>query len=498
MTPARPALAASQPVKRAILYLRQSMEKEESISLENQEHAGREYCRQRGYVVVAVLAEQVTGRSWRLRDKAQTAVRMIESGDADVIVVWRWNRFARNRRDWAVALDHVEGKGGQLESSTQPIDTSTPAGRFARGMFAEMAAFESELIGETWREAHDNRRRRGLTADGGRRYGYDRVDGAYQPNPLEAAVLAEMYERAASGQGYASIARWANEAGHRTRNGNEWSRVTVRSLLDSGFGAGQIIHRPYVGGRRDTNPHHATFHPGIHQPVVDEVTWRRYLARRGDTTDSRRPAHGGYMLSGLVRCGDCGAPMHIGSNHATDYYRCARATSGRPGRKLSMTRRLVEQAVTEWVLELPRNLDAIAESVAAQRATRQRPADDPAAIEQQLRRNQERAVKLTLRHLDGAIPDATYAATTAELDRERQDLTRRLANAAASPATRDVRALVRPIGEGWPAMPPSAQNAVLRALVAAVLVKAPVRQGTGVWRERVVVVGRWEQREAGE
>ena len=48
---ARPAAA---PGLRAVLYLRQSTYKEESISLEVQESAGREYCRQRGYVVVAV------------------------------------------------------------------------------------------------------------------------------------------------------------------------------------------------------------------------------------------------------------------------------------------------------------------------------------------------------------------------------------------------------------------------------------------------------------
>ena len=44
---------------------------------------------------------------------------MIEHGQADAIVVWRWSRVSRNRLDWAVAVDRVEAAGGALESATE-------------------------------------------------------------------------------------------------------------------------------------------------------------------------------------------------------------------------------------------------------------------------------------------------------------------------------------------------------------------------------------------
>ena len=144
--------AVPETAPRAVLYLRQSVAREESISLELQEIAGRRYCEQRGYEVVEVLADPgISGRTWA-RPAVQHAVRMIEARDVDVIVVWKWSRLSRSRRDWAVAVDRVEGAGGRLESSTEPVDTTTSTGRFTRGMLAELAAFESERIGDTWRE----------------------------------------------------------------------------------------------------------------------------------------------------------------------------------------------------------------------------------------------------------------------------------------------------------------------------------------------------------
>ena len=82
------------------------------------------------------------------------ALLAFEERAADAIVVWKWSRLARNRRDWAVAVDTIEAAGGRPESSTETVDTITSTGRLARGMLAEIAAFESDRIGDGWREAH--------------------------------------------------------------------------------------------------------------------------------------------------------------------------------------------------------------------------------------------------------------------------------------------------------------------------------------------------------
>lgn len=406
---------------------------------------------------------------------------------------WRAVRENFQRLKWAIALDRIDAAGGSLESATEQTD-ATPSGRFARGMLGEMNAYQAELIGETWREAHDRRRRNGLTPTGGQRYGYERVDGAYVPHPIEGPVLAEMYRRAANGEGFLSIARWANRNNHLTRAGRPWSRSTVRTLLDSGFGAGKIVQQGMVGGKRTTNVDAHTYHPGAHEPVAVEDLWERYLERRRSAHDDQAH-HIAHMLSGLVLCAECGSAMHNSRNQRADHYRCTRALETGVGRAVSMTRHLVEQLVTEWLMELPANLEEVARAHAERERARVRTIDDRAAIDSLLRRNQERQVKLTVDHLDGKIPEVAYQATVLELERERLALEERRARSETPPRVLDPRKLVLPLADEWRRMPPQAQNRVLRGLVSAVLIKVPARQGKGVWRERVAIVGRWEERD---
>ena len=143
---------------RAALYLRQSTYREESISLELQETACRTYAAQQGYEVVAVEQDPgISGRKWDNRPGVQKVMGLLEDKGADVIVLWKWSRLSRSRLHWAVAADKVETLGGRIESATEPVDVSTSTGRFTRGMLTEMAAFESERIGDSWKETQARR-----------------------------------------------------------------------------------------------------------------------------------------------------------------------------------------------------------------------------------------------------------------------------------------------------------------------------------------------------
>ncbi len=498
MTPAPLGRADRPPAalaaRRGIGVVRVSQEREGTTSPEVQRYAIETYAA-RANITIVEWVEGIDESGSRRRSKwwakLDYAVEQVEQGRADVVVVWKYSRTARQRLKWAVALDRIDAAGGALESATEQAD-ATPSGRFARGMLGEMNAYQAELIGETWREAHDRRRRAGLPPNGGPRYGYVLQDRVYTPHPVEAPVLAEMYRRAAAGDGFTAIAKWANRAGHLTRAGNLWSRTTVTALLDTGFAAGLIIQRPTRGEWRDHNPLHATYHPGVHEALVDEDLWARYLDRRAETPDHRRPAHGGYMLSGLVKCGECDRPMHVGANKRTDYYRCSRATGTGVGKKLSMTRALVEQGVHEWLVLYAAALDREAAAASKERP-RPKPITNLAAIDALMKRNSERAAKLTIRNLDGDLPDHVYRATVAELDREHLSLQARRDEAAKPPAERPRGADVRAFLDGWDDMTPEEQNRALRPLVARVIIHHPLRQGAGVWRARIEVVPTWDE-----
>ncbi|QPZ39736.1 recombinase family protein [Paramicrobacterium chengjingii] len=484
----RPAIDIRPATPRAVLYLRQSTYREESISLELQEAAGRAHAEKNGYRVVDVLADPgISGRTWK-RPAVQRVMEMIEHGDADVIVLWRWSRLSRNRKDWALAADRADLAGGRIESATEPND-ATAAGRFARGVMTELAAFESERIGEQWKEAHDRRRRLGLPAEGGPRFGYIKQDdGKYVPDNDQSIVLAEMYRRYNAGEGFTRIARSLNERGILTNAGNVWSRISVTQILDAGFGAGKIVHRP---GRRKMKPSESIYLDGAHQPVISADDWRAYLARREDAP-APRVVEPKYILAGLIFCGDCGAPMHVGNRGLVDY-KCSAKASGKTNTGLAIKRLRAEQFVTEWLFDLAGQVDelAAAETKAANR--RVRAVNSREAITARIAKLDQRMARLTAKWLDGELPESAYKATIVQLDTERASLdARQKIDERQANREIDVRRLIVETVKVWADMTVLEKRSALQGCIARIDIMPPTRPGAGVWRERVKITTAWD------
>lgn len=447
---------------RAILYLRQSTHREESISLEIQETAGRDYATRMGYTVTEVLSDPgLSGRTWA-RPAVQKALTLIDEQHADVIIVWKWSRLARNRRDWAVAVDTIEAAGGRLESSTETVDTTTSTGRLARGMLAEIAAFESDRIGDGWREVHARRTRAGLPANGKPRWGYtyDTDAKIHRPDPITGPVLAQLYARYVAGESIYSLVRWLNTAGYRTSpgystnvTGGPWADRSLRRVLDSGFAAGLIN----VAGQRS---------PGAHEAIIDDELWEAYRVARTGRRVERSSERSQYLLSGLVQC-TCGSRMtggQFGAGHVPKFRCKAAKESGRHDGGY-VTMRLVEQAVLDWLTTLAAEVDNATAHEALTEARARRHTLDAQALEREEVAVHEQLVRATRGHVEGLIPDAAYRHVVTELqDRAAMLEARRL---AAKVAGREAAApqIAAALLDDWDVLAVEMRRASLRRLI---------------------------------
>lgn len=431
---------------RAIIYLRQSAYRDESISLELQEIACRDYCDRMGYDVTAVEADPgITGRTWN-RPAVQRVMAAIDARDADVIVLWKWSRLSRSRKDWALAIDRADIAGGKIESATEPIDTATASGRFARGVMTEYAAFQSEQIGEQWEEVRQRRLRLGLPASGRLPFGWEWTDGRVTAHPEQAPIVVEMYQRYLSGDGAAAIAAWLNERGIPAPNGGAWRRARPLTVMDSPIHVGLV---PYRGET----------YPGQHDPIIDESTWTAYQLERGRRTNAHaKPRAYQHLLSNLMIC-ECGERMHgKGSVTGGKLYRgylCGETLNGHDQRAY-VSAKTVEPAIVHWLMQFDPDLDAEAADDAAARSRRDAILREVNALEVEI-------VNLTRQHTRGIIPEAAYvrslADITADIDRLRAE-ERKL-----TPARRADAAQITTLQTTWDVMAMPAQNKGLRQVI---------------------------------
>lgn len=445
--------AVTETAPRAIIYLRQSIHREESISLELQEIACRDYCDRAGYTVVAVEADPgISGRTWN-RPAVQRTMAAIEDGTADVVILWKWSRLSRSRKDWALAIDRADIAGGKIESATEPIDTATASGRFARGVMTEYAAFQSEQIGEQWEEVRQRRLKLGLPASGRLPFGWRWINGGgIEPHPEQAPLVVEMYTRYLAGDGSALIAKRLNDRGVPAPNGGAWRRARPLVVMDSPVHAGFI---PYRGATYD----------GQHEPIIDAETWGAYQAERQRRRETgTKPREYAHLLSNLMICG-CGARMHgKGSVTGGKLYRgymCGDLHKAHEGRAY-VSALAVEPLVIEWLMAFDPEVDTTRD-VTSQRARLDAVTREQNALEVEL-------VTLTRQHTRGVIPEAAYVRASAEIEGELQRLRREERQLAASSRAVPGREQLATLRKTWREATMSEQNRALRQVVASVRV----------------------------
>ena len=441
------AIPLRLPRQRAVLYLRQSVYREESISLELQEQAGRDYCERQGYAVIAVEADPgISGRTWK-RPAVQRVMELVEQQQVDVIVLWKWSRLSRSRLDWAVAVDKVESLGGRIESATEPLDTTTASGRFARGVMTEYAAFQSEQIGETWKETIRSRIGKGLPGSGGPRFGYTHPEkDVYEPDTVTGVILAECYRlRAEDGVGYLGLAKWLNRQGVLTTGGSPWDATKIRLVMESGFAAGLII----TGVQAKQHAYHA----GRHEALITPETWDRYLATARPGANPAWRSDPASPLTGLIKCGDCGSSMrrhlHQSGGKYVPGFVCNRAVSA-SSPIVSCTEHRALAAVKEWVFDLTTDLDAMA--AAEQKITDRRVAqiNDAAAIDRRIEKIKGDLANLTIRYVQERVGEDAYQATAARFQTDIERLRSSRREAEPSPQVEiDIRALAITAAAEW-------------------------------------------------
>ena len=114
---------------------------------EVQEQPLRELAAQRSWVVHHVYSDRAGGAADR-RAGLDTLMKDARRGEFDVVVVWRFDRFARSVKQLVLALEEFGSLGIDFVSHQEALDTSTPMGKAMFTIIAAMAELERSVIRE--------------------------------------------------------------------------------------------------------------------------------------------------------------------------------------------------------------------------------------------------------------------------------------------------------------------------------------------------------------
>jgi site-specific DNA recombinase len=319
--------------KKAVIYARVSSDKQDTdLSISAQFRAIREYAIKHSYEIVKEFVDEAeSGRTAdRPAFKEMIAYARRSSKPFNVILVWKYSRFARSREDSIVYKTLLRKHNVQVISITEPFE-DTPTGRLLEAMIESLDEFYSANLGEEIMRGLRESASRGFYVNGYAPYGYVRVkvkDGNKERAKLElekhqAEIVKRLFNDALKGKGLLELGKDLQTAGISSPTGKQWCKTTLYHILTN-----EVYTGTSVWGKVSKNPKVT--------PIRCENAWPALISRNDfdlvqKLLQDRAPAQihprrtsSKFLLSGLVYCGDCGKAL-VGAdakNGQFSYYVC--------------------------------------------------------------------------------------------------------------------------------------------------------------------------------
>jgi len=144
-------------VKKVAVYTRVSTQDQ---STKAQESELREFAKNRGWEITRVYSDTISGTA-KSRPGLDELMADCRKRKFAVVLVWKFDRFARSLRHLVTALEEFKGLGIDFISATEGVDTTVPSGELVFQIFGAIAQFERTLICERVRAGLTEAKRKG-------------------------------------------------------------------------------------------------------------------------------------------------------------------------------------------------------------------------------------------------------------------------------------------------------------------------------------------------
>ena len=355
---------------RAVIYARYSSHAQKDASIEQQLRVCRQWAREHDIQIVAEYCDHaISGTS----DKRPEFLRMIKDsakGRWERVLVYKIDRFARNRYDSAMYKARLKKNGVKVYSVMEPIPDG-PEGILLESVLEGSAEYYSANLSQNiLRGMHDNALACKVN-NGGLPLGLKKgEDGKYAIEPAGAAIVREIFEMYAGGANVTEIIATLNSRGLRTSRGARWNKNSLHTILRNERYAGVYIWKDV----RIEGGIPAIISKELFDAVQEQLkkVARAPAAARTDVD---------YMLTGKLFCGHCGSAM-VGesgtgkSGRKFYYYACIKRKRQKACDKKPVKKDWIEELVVQHTRETCLTDEMIGRIVDAALELQEREKDD--------------------------------------------------------------------------------------------------------------------------
>jgi len=330
---------------KAVIYARYSCDNQREESIEGQLRECKEFATRKGYTLVGSYIDRAMSAKTDNRPEFQRMIKESAKELFDVVIVWKLDRFARNRYDSAHYKATLRRNGVKVVSATEVISEG------AEGIILESVLegyaeyYSAELSEKVIRGMTENALK--CQYNGGYvPVGY-KVDENkhYQIDELTAPFVKEAFLMYVNGRHIKKIVEYFNENGIRSSRNKPMTKTTVSTILQN---------RKYIGEYQYRDIVVPDGIPAIISRELFALAQQRTEQNKYAPSASRSEIK--YLLTGKLMCGDCGS-VYAGESgtgrtgQKYHYYKCVKAKKRDGCERKAIKKDEVEEAVIEATVE---------------------------------------------------------------------------------------------------------------------------------------------------
>lgn len=328
-------------MKKGVIYARYSSDKQNEQSIAGQVDTCTEWAKNNDIEVVHIYHDEaLTGKT----DKRPDFQRMItdaKSGKFDYIIVYKLDRFARNRYDSAIYKAQLKKHNVRIISAMENI-ADGPEGIILESVLEGMAEYYSANLAQNVLRGLHQRAELAKHLGGYPPLGYKVDDDKnYIVDENFAPIVKTIFQMYADGETRHSIMNYLNNAGYKTLQGRKFTLSSFNTILRN---------KKYIGIYENMG---LELHDAVPRIISDDLFYKvQDRIERNRRAPGRNKSSVDFHLTGKLFCGKCGNSM-IGDSgtsktKATHYYYTCIEKKRRHGcTKKSVKKDWIEQIIAD-------------------------------------------------------------------------------------------------------------------------------------------------------
>ena len=405
-----------------VLYMRYSSDRQTEQSIEGQNRVCMEFCKQNGYNIVDRYIDRATSafKDTGKREKFQKMIKDSEKGLWQGVVVYKLDRFARNRYDSATYKARLKKNGVKVISATENI-SDNPEGVILEAVLEGMAEFYSKELSQKITRGMRESAYKCHSIGGHIPLGYKIVDKKLVIDEPGAQIVREAFDLYANGSTVADICETFNNKGYRTAKGAAFNKNSFKAMFRNERYIGIYTYKD------------VRIEGGV-PAIIDKDTFETVRSRL--SVNAEAPARGkakvDYLLAQKLFCGHCGASMTGDSGTSKtgevhNYYTCSTRKRFRTCDKKSLKKEFIEQIVAEDAMAFlsPEKIEMLADMAIKQNQEDLENDEIIPALRAEIL-DLDKSIANLLKLVEKGAESDTLATRLNDLEKQKRDCERRL------------------------------------------------------------------------